>query len=123
MPYAEYDDSNYKEIRDLLIGRSIVDVENDMIVLDDGTELVIVPNPGCSGCGSGEYILHFIREVENVITNVEFNEEEMHNGTFYSIVLYTEGVANQSGTVLMNVSGSDGNGFYGSGYRIHVTKA
>lgn len=111
-------------IANLLVGRSITDVRGDAFILDNGTELRVVANEGCGGCTNGHYSIDFLKKVNNVITNVTLNEEEYgHDGTTYTINVYTEGILSEDVDTLVSVSGHDGNGYYGTGYRIDVTVA
>ena len=111
---------NEKEIEELLLGHKIVaDEFTDSLVLDNGILLYINPNIGCSGCGSGDYYLQHITSVNNAITNVEFIEEyddDDFNYKHYRIFV----IANGMTTELLDVCGTDGNGWYGTGYTIDV---
>lgn len=81
--------------------------------------LQINPNIGCSGCGSGSYYLRHITSVNNAITNVEFVEEyddDKYQCKHYRIFV----IANGMTTELLDVCGTDGNGWYGTGYTIDV---
>lgn len=111
---------NEKEIEELLLGHKIVaDEFTDSLVLDNGILLYINPNIGCSGCGSGDYYLQHITSVNNAITNVEFIEEyddDDFNYKHYKIFVIADGMT----TELLDVYGTDGNGYYGTGYTIDV---
>jgi hypothetical protein len=108
---------NEKEIKELLLGHKIVaDEASDSLVLDDGTLLQINPNIGCSGCESGNYYLHHIASVNNAITNVEFVEDYDNYYKHYKIFVIADGMT----TELLDVYGTDGNGYYGTGYEIDV---
>lgn len=111
-----------KEIEELLLGHKIVaDENNDALILDNGVVLQINPNIGCYGCESGNYYLQHIASVKNAITNVEFvndhddsDDEEYYQ--HYRIFVIADGVT----TELLDVYGTDGNGYYGTGYKIDV---
>ena len=110
-----------KRIRELLLYRKIVKVENDTLYLDNGTELEICPNQGCGGCSSGWYYLTELNDCDNAITNVEFacddiDGEYSYNDTSYKIFVLAE----NKKIKILQVDGSDGNGYYGSGYSIMV---
>lgn len=111
---------NEKEIEELLLGHKIVaDEFTGSLVLDNGILLYINPNIGCSGCGSGDYYLQHITSVNNAITNVEFIEEyddDDFNYKHYKIFVIADGMT----TELLDVYGTDGNGYYGTGYTIDV---
>lgn len=112
-----------KEIEELLLGHKIVaDENNDALILDNGVVLQINPNIGCYGCESGNYYLQHISSVNNAITNVEFvndhddsdDDEEYYQ--HYRIFVIADGMT----TELLDVCGTDGNGYYGTGYKIDV---
>lgn len=107
-----------KEITELLLYRKIVKVENDTLYLDNGVELEVIPNEGCGGCNSGWYDISEINGCDNVITNVEFDCEdgvgEYENETSYKIFVYAE----DQKIKILQVDGTDGNGYYGTGYSI-----
>lgn len=109
-----------KEIEELLLGHKVVAYEADnLLVLDNGVLLQINPNIGCNGCGSGSYYLRHITSVNNAITNVEFVEEyddDEYQCKHYRIFVIANGMI----TELLDVCGTDGNGFYGTGYTIDV---
>lgn len=107
-----------EKITELLMFRKVVEVKDDTLILDNGTELQILPNEGCGGCGAGWYSLIELNECDNVITNVEFECDDdtvdKYDGTSYKIFVYAE---NQK-LKLLQVDGDDGNGYYGTGYSI-----
>ena len=109
-----------EKIKDLLMFRKVVEVKDDTLILDNGTELQILPNEGCGGCSAGWYSLIELNECDNVITNVEFECDDdtvdEYDGTSYKIFVYAE---NQK-LKLLQVDGDDGNGYYGTGYSIVV---
>lgn len=111
---------NEKEIEELLLGHKIVaDELTGSLLLDNGILLYINPNIGCNGCGSGDYYLQHITSVNNAITNVEFIEEyddDDFNYKHYKIFVIADGMT----TELLDVYGTDGNGYYGTGYTIDV---
>ena len=80
----------------------------------------VIANEGCGGCSSGWYSITKLNEVDNAITNVEFdcdgdvaNEDD---DTSYKIFVFCE----DTRIKLLQVDGSDGNGYYGTGYTIIV---
>lgn len=80
--------------------------------------LQINPNIGCGACESGNYYLEHISSVNNAITNVEFVEEFEDDCYYehYKIFVIADGMT----TELLDVYGTDGNGYYGTGYTIDV---
>lgn len=122
--YTQYEHYNEKEITDLLLYRKIVKVENDNLVLDNGLRLEVIANEGCGGCSNGWYYLTELNECDNVITNVEFvedddYEDDGYNDNSYKIFVYAE----DKRIKILQVDGSDGNGYYGTGYSIRVRQA
>lgn len=114
-----YDEED--KIKELLMYRKIVKVENDTLYLDNGIELEVVGNVGCGGCASGNYDVTELNECDNVITNVEFtcdNDDSECGGTSYKIFVYAE----NKRIKIVQVDGTDGNGYYGTGYSIIVKK-
>lgn len=116
-----------KEIEELLLGHKIVaDENNDALILDNGVVLQINPNVGCYGCESGNYYLQHITSVNNAITNVEFvNDYEVNEDDYYDEEDYYQHyrifvIADGMTTELLDVYGTDGNGYYGTGYKIDV---
>lgn len=111
-------EQNEKEIEDLLLGHKVTVDDYDNLVLDNGVVLQINPNIGCGGCESGNYYLEHIASVNNVITNVEFVEEfeDDFYHEHYRIFVIADGMT----TELLDVYGTDGNGYYGTGYTIDV---
>jgi len=109
---------NEKEIEELLLGHKVTVDDYDNLVLDNGVVLQINPNIGCGGCESGNYYLEHIASVNNAITNVEFVEEFEDDCYYehYKIFVIADGMT----TELLNVYGTDGNGYYGTGYTIDV---
>lgn len=113
------DECDEEEIRELLVGRK-VKVDGDNLILDNGIVLEVIANEGCGGCSSGWYSIIKLNEVDNAITNVEFdcdgdvaNEDD---DTSYKIFVFCE----DTRIKLLQVDGSDGNGYYGTGYTIKV---
>lgn len=110
----------YEEsIRRLIEGRRIVSVTADRkIRLDTGVELQFEANEGCGGCGSGWYEITHLGDVDNVVTKVSFNHEEYGEGggQRYELFVYT----GEERINLLTVEGNDGNGYYGTGYRINI---
>jgi hypothetical protein len=112
-------------IGDLLIGRRVVGVADETLTLDDGTVLVFAGNEGCQaiGCGHGDYRLTELNGVDNVITSVEFDDAPDGaygdgNGRYRLFVLAGETRVN-----LATFEGTDGNGYYCSGYEVYVNPA
>lgn len=113
--------SEESKIRDLLMYRKIVKVERDTLYLDNGVELEVCANSGCGGCSAGWYEITELNGCDNAITNVEFecddiNDPNSYDDTSYKIFVYAE----DKKIKILQVDGSDGNGYYGTGYSIIV---
>jgi hypothetical protein len=112
------------EIEKLLLGRRVVnaalDGEIGRLWLDDGTVLRLEGNDGGCACSAGCYDLTVLSRVDNVITRVELHNspdgDGLHGEGVYSIFVY----ADNEKINLATFTGSDGNGYYGTGYTIHV---
>ena len=103
-----YTEENEKEIKELLLYRKIVKVENDTLYLDNGIELKIRANEGCGGCSSGNYEITELNECDNIITNVEFACDYIKDewdDTSYKIFVYAE----DKRIKILQVDGTDGN--------------
>lgn len=113
-----------KDIERLLVGRRIVrvdlvgGVEGSHFALDDGTVVKLLGNVGCAGCPSGSYDLTHLEGVDNVITAVGFNDSpnDSYGEGIYQIFVF----ANNEQVNLATFEGTDGNGYYGTGYHLLV---
>lgn len=124
---ARLDECDEKEIKELLIGRKVKVIGDNgqqaTLELDNGLILEVLANEGCGGCSNGWYSIWNLNNVDNAITNVEFEcddlnptEENDYSDTSYKIFVFCE----DTRINLLDVSGSDGNGYYGTGYSITV---
>lgn len=112
-------------IRLHLLGRRVISVNTvgntGYIELDDGSTLELHPNIGGCACGAGDYELTELNTCDNMIMNVEFEDnpggdyQENYDG-YYRIFVFAE----NEKIKLMEIQGSDGNGYYGTGYWIAV---
>lgn len=133
---AILNEDNTGEIKDLLIGRRIVEATEHFpervgrwvqpsgrLTLDDGTRIYVTPNEGCGGCTAGNYSLEDLAATPNIITKVEVSTELREgesewctDSKSYRIYVWAE---NKKITALQ-VDGDDGNGYYGTGFRLTV---
>lgn len=120
-----FDEEN--KIRTLLLGKTVTKVDEDRLLLSDGTILRIHPNSGCGGCTAGNYWLNELNDSPvNAIMNIEFDRDGDEDydpwsdggDQRYRIFVYA---ANEK-IKLLEVEGSDGNGYYGTGYWIEIVK-
>ena len=112
-------EQNEKEIEELLLGHKVTVDDYDNLILDNVIMLQINPNIGCGGCESGNYYLEHIASVNNAITNVEFVEEFEDDCYYehYKIFVIADGMT----TELLDVYGTDGNGYYALDIRLTCT--
>jgi hypothetical protein len=134
-----YTESNSEEIAKVLVGRRIVEAEMGIfdhprsrwnkaegrLVLDDGTELYLTGNDGGCACSAGCYPLEKVATVDNVITSARVeahpagdDSDSYEDGT-YRIFVFAD---NQEINVAEFV-GSDGNGYYGTGFELTVVRS
>lgn len=118
----KYNEQDKDEIAGLLLGQRVEKVSEDRLVLANGTELTFVGNDGGCSCGAGDYQLTTLNGVDNVITSVEFEDNPTDDSGhedeegWYKIFVF----AGHERINLATFEGSDGNGWYGTGYQIHV---
>jgi len=136
-------ETDQEAITNLLLGRKVTKVADDHLLLDDGTVLKFIGHEGGCSCGAGDYDVTALNGVDNVITDVKFDYHpagdfipyESHEGDeidprncpygpsedwkgHYRIWVYAE----NEKVNLMEVTGSDGNGYYGTGFGILVRR-
>lgn len=123
--YEILDQDDGKRISDLLLGRKVTKVNDDHLLLDNGTVIKVVPNEGGCICGAGDYYLEALNDCDNIITHVEVDVEGADDGDYYEVDLsyriYV--VAEDKRINLVEIDGNDGNGYYGTGYRLIVRVA
>jgi hypothetical protein len=117
-------EENRDEIADLLMGHKVVKADDEHLLLDDGTVLKAVGHDGGCSCGAGDYDLSVLNGVDNIITKVEFDyspegDDSGSGEGYYRIWVYAE----DQKINLMQVDGTDGNGYYGTGYGLLVRRA
>lgn len=127
-----------EEIRDLLLGHTVVKADEEHLLLDNGTVIKAIGHEGGCSCGAGDYDLSVLNGVDNAITSVEFDyapagddvgphkrvkshpdDPEGEWTGYYRIFVYAE----NEKINLMQVDGSDGNGYYGTGFALLVRPA
>lgn len=105
---------DYWGLEEIFIGKSIIEVTNETMTLNDGRVLNIEANEGCGGCESGRYELESLATFENIITNVDVIESGRKNRI--SLFVYSNGI----GKSVIDCVGDEGFGYYGSGFTIKV---
>lgn len=137
-------------MRELLMGRRITKATvkdekpapyeqgpTGYLTLDDGTVLKVWGNDGGCACSAGCYPLRHLAAVDNVITNVEIEEQpdyeypavpcrtcgkdycwedEHDNEGYYRVFVF----ADNERINVASFEGSDGNGYYGTGWYLDV---
>lgn len=120
-------------ITELLVGRKVTKVDGEHLLLDDGTVIKAIGHDGGCACSAGCYDLSVLNGVDNVITRVSFDYQPAGDGEtpkkgahpddpedewtgFYRVFVF----ADNEQINLMQFDGSDGNGYYGTGYEILV---
>lgn len=126
---------NTDQIGALLTGRRIIaaeqgyferpgqgwgDAPTGKLTLDDGTVVLVTPNQGHCACSAGDYSLTSLATVDNVITSVRLAVEREGEGfepdQSYRIYVVADAVEINA----VQIDGSDGNGYYGTGYELTV---
>lgn len=130
------------EITNLLVGRKVTKVDDVHILLDNGAVIKAIGRDGGCSCSAGCYDLKVLNGVDNIITRVEFDyhpsgddeipwnspegtlteaqkcnpEHENKYAGHYRIFVF----ADNEKINLMQFDGTDGNGYYGTGFEILV---
>jgi len=119
------DEDQHDDISNLLLGRTVTKVDESTLLLDNGITLELQGHEGGCSCGAGDYDLVALSGVDNVITKVEFNNSPAGDyfagagAGVYEIFVF----ADNQRINLARFEGSDGNGYYGTGYYITVRPA
>lgn len=96
-----------------------------LLTLDDGTRVYVVGHDGGCACSSGCYVLTHLATVDNIITSVEVAEEPLEESLLgyadqrWQIFVY----ANDERLKVAEFEGSDGNGYYGTGFHLTIVHA
>lgn len=119
---TEYREGDHDEMAQVLLGHRVEKVDHDHLVLDDGTTILLVGHDGGCACDSGCYDLTDLNGVDNIITSVEFEDDPDDDyrdsaGTYRIFVF-----AGNEKVNLATFEGTDGNGYYGTGYHFLVRK-
>lgn len=133
-------EADHKEIEALLLGRRIVAAERGsapisgredsydrtaegVLTLDDGTRIYAKGNDGGCSCGAGDYPLEHLATIDNVITSVRFDDhptgdayDDYDGDGWHRIFVVADAVE----VNVASFEGSDGNGYYGTGYSLYV---
>jgi hypothetical protein len=133
-----YTEDQGDAIAAVLVGRRIVTAEKGpfdhpersrydkpfegRLVLDDGTTLYLAGHEGGCSCGAGDYDLTKVAAVDNIITSARVQAspsgDDLDGDGAYRIFVLAE---NEEINVAEFV-GSDGNGYYGTGFSLTVVR-
>lgn len=109
-----------EKLKELFVGKSVKKVDDEHLLLSDGTKVKLV---GISDC-CAYYDLMELNDCENVITNVVvstdvgFGSDGYTASGTYNLFVFAD---NQK-INLATFEGTDGNGYYGTGFWIEVEK-
>lgn len=133
-----YTEDDADEIAALLVGRRIVEAEEGSfdypgrewrdkaegrLALDDGTVLYLTGHEGGCSCGAGDYPLESVAAVDNIITSARVecsptgDDWDQGDGAYRIFVIADAAEINVAEFV-----GSDGNGYYGTGFALTVVR-
>lgn len=120
----EVDHTHTKSIENLLLGQKVIAVDDDHMELDNGTVIRVIPNDGGCACSAGDYWLESLVECDNIITHVEVDCETVGDDKYEPDLSYRIYVVAEDTRInLLDIRGNDGNGYYGTGYRMMVREA
>lgn len=117
-----------------LLGRKVVSAEMGeyksriytepaaVLTLDDGTVLYVIPNQGGCLCSAGDYFVTAMNRVDNIITGVKVVEEIVDHKYEEDKRFIISVFAGDEQVNLVEMDGSDGNGYYGTGFTMVVTR-
>lgn len=132
---ATLSEDDVQATRDLLIGRRIVKAERGewkqerwyepatgKLTLDDGTIIYVRPNIGGCSCGAGDYELEHLATTPNAITDVRLAQEGKEEWGEFSGSYHIYVIADNQEINAVQITGDDGNGYYGTGYTLEVVR-
>lgn len=120
------DGESLEDLEELLIGRKIVEVDDDdeALILDNGVRLYPVGNEGCGGCLAGNWWISHLAPYNHAITGVKIAEEDLtqdYNAIGdYIVRVFVWAESSVKAAEIITAKGYEDNGFYGQGYEIYV---
>lgn len=113
------------DLSPVLAGRYVTKVDGDSLTPDDGTVLEFEGNEGCT-CGSGTYDLTKLfqrgtptaRIMSADVTTRLTDEDDEYSDVIYTLFV----IVDDERLPLAEFEGNDGNGYYGSGFHVTVTR-
>ena len=123
MSKVYYDDDDMSPV---LAGRYVTKVDGDTLTLDDGTLLAFEGNERCGWCCSGNYGLTELfqrgtptaRIMSADVTTRLTDEDDEYSDVIYTLFV----IVDDERLPLAEFEGNDGNGYYGSGFHVTVTR-
>lgn len=132
-----YTEDDGDAIAALLVGRRIVSAEmgsfdypgrtswdspaEGRLALDDGRTLYLTGHEGGCACSAGDYPLATVAAVDNIITSARVEAspdgDDLPGDGHYRIFVVADAVEIN----VADFAGSDGNGWYGTGFSLMVT--
>ncbi|HEQ2267474.1 TPA: hypothetical protein VEU46_000471 [Streptococcus pyogenes] len=106
-------------LEEKLVGKRLKSIDDEKIVLADGTVIKIELNEGCGGCGNGWSELNITTENPNLefaVMGVEYTEKYSEWDDEFKIFVY------MTDNSVIEIYGYDGvgNGYYGYGFWVTV---
>ncbi|EOI9067843.1 TPA: hypothetical protein ACF4WU_002000 [Streptococcus pyogenes] len=106
-------------LEEKLVGKRLKSIDDEKIVLADGTVIKIELNEGCGGCGNGWSELNITTEnsnLESAVMGVEYTEKYSEWDDEFKIFVY------MTDNSVIEIYGYDGvgNGYYGYGFWVTV---
>lgn len=113
------------DLSPVLAGRYVTKVDGDTLTLDNGLMLEFEGNEGCT-CGSGTYDLTKLfqrgtptaRIMSADVTTRLTDEDDEYSDVIYTLFV----IVDDERLPLAEFEGNDGNGYYGSGFHVTVTR-
>lgn len=113
------------DLSPVLAGRYVTKVDGDTLTLDNGLMLEFEGNEGCT-CGSGTYDLTKLfqrgtptaRIMSADVTTRLTDEDDEYSDVIYTLFV----IVDDERLPLAEFEGNDGNGYYGSGFQVTVTR-
>lgn len=113
------------DLTPVLAGRYVTKVDGGTLTLDDGTVLRFAGNEGCGWCYSGNYGLTELfqrgtptaRIMSAEVKTTQLGDSD-YDDTRYTLFV----IVDDERLPLAEFEGNDGNGYYGSGFNVTVTR-
>lgn len=114
------DEEELERLQELFVGKSVGKIDKDRLRLSDGTVLRLGGNDGGCACNAGDYELTELNRCENIITNVAVDTYDHGTGWEPDKTYHLFVFADHRKINLATFEGTDGNGYYGTGFWVEV---